>query len=133
MDELGFAPRLANFAAFVSATCRVCLSDIEVMADIGVYEEEKGVPQPLLIDVAVHVVPPSTDELSQTFDYTWVRAGALELAAQRIMLIETFAIRLAQMCLTHDAVLQAEVRVSKPRAVPGCLASTCVTLSRPQA
>lgn len=129
MDEVVFAPRLGDSAVFVSASCQVRLNNIEVMADIGVYEAEIGVPQPLRIDVAVDIVPPSKDELSQTFDYTYVQACALELSAQRIMLIETFAMRLAQKCLAHDAVFKAEVRVGKPHAVPGCLASTCVTLS----
>ncbi|MDR5832316.1 dihydroneopterin aldolase [Caballeronia sp. LP006] len=133
MDEVVFAPHLRGFAAFVSASCQVRLNNIEVMADIGVYEAEIGVPQPLLIDVAVDIVPPSKDELSQTFDYTYFRACAIELAAQRILLIETFAMRLAQKCLAHDAVFKAEVRIAKPRAVPGCLAGTCVTLSRSHA
>ncbi|WP_051376811.1 dihydroneopterin aldolase [Burkholderia sp. WSM2232] len=133
MHELMSAPYAKRFSAFVSAQCQVILNNIEVMADIGVYEAEMGVPQPLVIDVALSVVPPAMDELSQTFDYTRVRACALGLAAQRIMLIETFAMRLARMCLTHDTVLGAEVRIRKPRAVPGCLACTCVTLSKSRA
>lgn len=133
MHEQVFVPRAQDFAALVSASCQVRVSDIEVMADIGAYESEKGVPQPLLIDVTVSVVPPTKDELSQTFDYTHVRACALELARERISLIETFALRLAQKCLAHDVVLRAEVRIGKPHAVPGCLASTSVTLSKCQA
>jgi len=122
--------RSQAFAALTSASCQVRLSDIEVMADIGAYEIEKGVPQPLLIDVTVSVLVPSKDDLSLTFDYTHVRTCALELAAEHITLIETFALRLARKCLAHDVVLSAEVRVGKPHAVPGCLASTCVKLSK---
>jgi 7,8-dihydroneopterin aldolase/epimerase/oxygenase len=129
MDDVVCVP-LVEERASVRASCQVRLDDIEVMADIGVYESEQGIPQPLLIDVAVHVVPPSRDELSQTFDYTRVRDYALELAGQRIALIETFALRLARLCLADHRVLQAEVRIGKPRAVPGCLASTCVTLRK---
>lgn len=126
MDERVCAPCVEE----AEASCQVRLNEMEVMADIGVYESEQGMPQPLLIDVAVTVLPPSRDELSHTFDYTRVRAHALELAGQRIALIETFALRLARMCLADDGVLQAEVRIGKPRAVPGCLASTCVTLRK---
>jgi len=133
MDELISARRAHDFTTFLSASCQVRLSEIEVMADIGVFDSEKGVPQPLLIDVVVSVVPPSRDELSQTFDYSHVQAYAVALAARRITLIETFALELAQMCLAHDVVLNAEVRVAKPRAVPGCLASTCVVLNKCQA
>ncbi|MDR5783845.1 dihydroneopterin aldolase [Caballeronia sp. LZ065] len=126
MDELVCAPCVEE----AEASCQVRLNDMEVMADIGVYESEQGMPQPLLIDVAVTVLPPSRDDLSHTFDYTRVRAYALELAGQRIALIETFALRLARLCLAEHGVLQAEVRIGKPRAVPGCLASTCVTLRK---
>lgn len=130
MNDLAFVPRAEGFTAFVSATCQVRLSNIEVMADIGALESEKGMPQPLLIDVVVSVVPPSEDELSQTFDYTHVRGFALQLAAERTVLIEAFALKLARMCLAFEQVLKAEVRIGKPRAVPGCLASTCITLSK---
>lgn len=106
------------------------MHDIEVMADIGALAAEVGIPQPLKIDVSVTVVPPMADELSQAFDYCNIRRFALELASERIALIETFAYRLALMCLEHDAVLDAEVRILKPRAVPGCLAATRVKVDR---
>lgn len=130
MNELASVPRMRELSTLVSASCEVRLSDIEVMADIGALESEKGILQPLLIDVTVSVAPPSADELSQTFDYTHIRGFALRLAAERTVLIETFALKLARMCLAFEQVLKAEVRIGKPRAVPGCLAGTCVTLSK---
>lgn len=133
MDDSAFEPRSRDFAARMPVSCQVRLSGLEVMADIGTLESEKGVRQPLSIDVAVSVVPPATDALSQTFDYRHVRACALELAAERIELIETFALKLARMCVAHEMVLSAEVLIGKPRAVPGCLASTSVTLSKCEA
>lgn len=110
--------------------CQVLLSDIEVMADIGAYSAEHGVPQPLRIHVELSIVPPVDDALAQTFDYALIRAHALELAARRTSLIETFARDLAHKCLACDLVMEAVVRIEKPRAVPGCLAGTRVRLRR---
>lgn len=112
-------------------TCRVLLEDIEVEADIGMLAAELGVPQPLRLHVALDVVPPSDDDLTQTFDYRDIHACVRTLAGQRIALIETFAMRLAAYCLAHPIVLAAEVRIDKPRAVPGCLAGTKVRIEKP--
>jgi 7,8-dihydroneopterin aldolase/epimerase/oxygenase len=110
--------------------CQVLLNNIEVMADIGALAIELGVLQPLLIHVALTVVPPTMDDLTHTFDYSNIRKFAKELADQRIVLIETFAQRLAQRCLAFEMVLDAEVRIDKPKAVPGCLAGTRVIMSK---
>lgn len=123
MHELVAQPRVS-----VAESCQVLLDDIEVMADIGALASERGVPQPLRIHVAASIVPPTRDDIAETFDYCRIRAFALELAAHRIVLIETFAQRLARMCLAHELVLDVEVRIEKPRAIPGCRAGTRVRL-----
>lgn len=121
----------ASRAQSLSVTaCRVLLGQIEVMADIGALAVELGVPQPLVINVALDVVAPSHDRLHETFDYTHIRDFAEELAADRIVLIETFARRLAEMCLAFDVVQGAEVRIDKPQAVPGCMAGTVVRIEK---
>ena len=130
MDKFAFASHAVDSASVVSASCQVQLTELEVMADIGALDSEKGVPQPLRIDVAVSVVPPARDELAQTFDYSLIRDFALELAGERTVLVESFALKLAHRCLAHDTVLKAEVRIGKPCAIPGALAGTCVTASK---
>ena len=111
-------------------TCEVLLDEIEVMADIGAYAAEMGVLQPLRLHVALTIVPPQSDDLGQTFNYAHIRDHARDLAAQRINLIETFALMLARKCLECDLVLEAIVRIDKPLAVPGCLAGTRLRLAR---
>lgn len=110
--------------------CEVMLDGIEVQADIGAYAREFGRPQPLMIDVTIAIVPPSGDALATTFDYAAIRGFALDLAGERIALIETFAERLARRCLAHPAALAVDVRITKPRAVPGCLARTRIRLAK---
>ncbi len=123
-------PALEQRGEALAIACEVTLDGIEVEADIGAYAREFGRPQPLAIDVTITIVPPSGDDLATTFDYAQIHAFATELAAQRIALIETFAERLARRCLAHPSARAADVRITKPRAVPGCMARVRVRLSR---
>src|ERR1700761_1272165 len=102
-------PALVQTEAASVLACEVTLDGIEVEADIGAYAREVGRPQPLIIDVTIAIVPPCADDLNTTFDYATIRDFVFELAAQRIVLIETFAGRLAKMCLADPAALAADV------------------------
>lgn len=130
MNDILTAKRMQTELAIRTESCRVLLNEIEVMADIGALAVELGVPQPLKINVALEVVAPDIDHLSQTFDYSQIREYALELASKRIVLIEIFAQKLARRCLAADVVLEAEVWIAKPKAVPGCMAGTYVKLTK---
>jgi dihydroneopterin aldolase len=130
MNDILTAKRLQTEQAIRTESCRVLLNDIEVMADIGALANELGVPQPLKINVALEVVAPQIDHLSQTFDYSQIRDFAVELANQRIVLIEVFAQKLARRCIASDVVRKAEVWIAKPKAVPGCMAGTHVKLTK---
>ncbi|MBN8816825.1 MAG: dihydroneopterin aldolase [Sphingomonas sp.] len=108
----------------------VTVTALQVAADIGVYTHEHGRPQPLLVDVIVRITPPEADRLEQSIDYQRIADDAYKLGTSRIALIETYALRLAQCCLSHPRALAAEVRVSKPGALRGALAGTRVLLTR---
>jgi dihydroneopterin aldolase len=123
-------PALERGGETIAIACEVMLDGIEVEADIGAYVREFGRPQPLSIDVTISIVPPSGDDLATTFDYAEIRIFAGELAGQRIALIETFAERLARRCLAHPAALAVDVRITKPRAVPGCMARVRMRLAK---
>lgn len=110
--------------------CEVFLEGMEIQADIGAHAHEFGVPQPLVIDVRVAIELPNVDDLSATLDYACIRRFATELAARRIVLIETFAHQLGLACLAHPGAQAVTVRIAKPRAVPGCLAGVSVQLGR---
>ena len=109
-------------------TCSISLRDIQVLADIGAYRHEIGRPQPLVLHVTLAVVPPEEDTIEVAFDYVRIKALAEDLSRERIVLIETFAQRLARACLEHRLVLGARVTVEKPQAVPGAMAGPTVYL-----
>lgn len=130
MNEIRLAVREYRAQAEQIVACEVLLDRIEVMADIGAYASEFGIFQPLQISVRLSIIAPVRDELGQTFDYARILAHARTLATQRTTLIETFAYRLAQLCLESPLVIEAEVQVDKPRAVPGCLAGTRIQMRK---
>jgi dihydroneopterin aldolase len=112
------------------ATVEVTVSGLQVAADIGVYAHEHGNPQPLVIDIAIRVTPPTEDRLEASIDYQSVADAAHALGRERIQLIETYARRLALACLDHPAAQAVEVRVGKAGALRAGLAGTRVTLAR---
>lgn len=114
----------------VVALSLVTIRDLSVAADIGVYAHEIGRPQTLVLNVTLHVKPVMADQISETIDYTRVVEYAEALARERTALIETFAYRLAEKCLAHPLVHEADVVVEKPGAIPQAVAGTRVVLRR---
>ena len=114
----------------MSARFNVAWRDLQVLADIGVHHHEVGRPQPLTIHVELAVAPPRNDSKTDAVDYVRIKAAAEALAMQRIVLIETFARRLAEDCLNHPLVAAAHVMVEKPQGVPGAMASASVHMER---
>lgn len=112
-------------------TCSIALRGVQILADIGVYHHEIGRPQPLVLHVALAVIPPKRDSVEEVFDYVRIKTLAEKLSLERIVLIETFARRIAETCLAHDLVLGAAVTVEKPQAVPGAMASATVRMGLP--
>jgi 7,8-dihydroneopterin aldolase/epimerase/oxygenase len=108
----------------------VLVRDIRVAGDIGVFAHEFGRVQALIVDVRLGIVPVRDDSLNSTIDYNDVVEHAMVLGRERIALIETFARRLAERCLTHPRVLEAEVQVKKPGALTNGVAAARVVLCR---
>ncbi|MGJ4858180.1 dihydroneopterin aldolase [Labrys sp. KB_33_2] len=103
---------------------RVFLRALNLEAHIGYYEHEKGVTQPLIVDVELTLAEArfGDDDIEGTIDYDKIAAIGRELAASHADLLETFAERLAQRCLAFDRAAAVRVHVEKPRAVPGAMA-----------
>jgi len=97
---------------------KVFVTGLRLEVEIGVYRHERGRTQPLVIDVELDVHTAGAVRLRDTVNYETVANAAREIAAEgHIMLVETFAERLAQACLTDERVTLARVRVEKPLAL----------------
>ena len=91
---------------------------LAISALIGVHAHEQDEPQPLLVDVDLHLEGGHWRGLGDTIDYERVVRHAEAIAAAgHISLVETFAHRLAVACLDEPKVKGVRVRVEKPRAL----------------
>ena len=126
------APETAAPAKLALHVQEVAVRDIRLAADIGVHAHEIGRLQALIVHVGLKIRPVVSDYLGDTIDYNAVVAHASALAAQRIALIETFAQRLALICLEYPNVLEADVVVEKPGALANGRASTHVVMKAAQ-
>ncbi len=87
-------------------------------AEIGVHAHERGRRQPLIVDVELDVAAGGWRSIAETVNYERIVRHARNLAdGGHILLVETFAWRLAGACLAEPSALRARVRVEKPHAL----------------
>jgi len=99
-------------------SARIILDSLEVMADIGFHDFEIGAPQRLLVTVEVwldQAEAPEGDSPALAWDYDYVRAQVVELAAaRRYNLQESFAEALYLRLAAMRGVRALRVTTSKP-------------------
>lgn len=104
-------------------TDRIELRGLRVRGYHGVLPEERRDGQLFGIDVVIDTdVSPAaaSDDLADTVDYSAVaRQVESIVSGTPVDLIETLAVRIADACLAHAAVLAVEVAVHKPQAPIG--------------
>ena len=102
----------------MTTVAKVFVRGLTVEAEIGVWTEEVGRRQSLIIDVEMEIAPSSWRKLTDTVNYERVVAHALAIAnSGHIGLVEAFAQRLADACLAESGVQNVRVRVEKPGAL----------------
>ena len=99
---------------------------------IGVYPREREVPQPVIVDLALHTdlqAAGRSDQLTDTVDYVAL-VGRIRKAAvkSRFQLLEALAEHIADLCLREPRIASVDVTVAKPGALPGI--SVAVTIHR---
>lgn len=94
---------------------RIFVEDYRLALDIGVLEEERGVPQAVEVSVTVDVAaPPAGDAMEGVLSYVaLVEAVEAVAAGPRLELLETFAEAVAARCLAHAQARAVRVRVAK--------------------
>jgi dihydroneopterin aldolase len=119
-------------AAPVREGLSVFVRGLEVEAGIGVYDHEQGRLQRLVIDVTLTLEPRPVVRQAATVNYVAVASAAGAIAAEgHVGLVETFAERLALICMEDDGVRRCVVRIEKPGALDRAAAAGCeVVLAR---
>lgn len=103
-------------ARIVAAT--VFVRGLTLDAEIGLYPHEHGRTQPLIVDVELTVEVRDWDHITHTINYERVLKHAQTIIAEgHIGLVETFAERLARVCIAEPRVTRVRVRVEKPQAL----------------
>ncbi|MEM6890441.1 MAG: dihydroneopterin aldolase [Pseudomonadota bacterium] len=104
---------------------RISVRDHVVEVEIGAFQAERGVTQRICCNVVVEVQPlrgPVDDDVDRILSYDKVaEAIALELAAERLNLLETLAERVAERILLEPQAVRAFVRIEKLDRGPGAL------------
>ncbi len=96
---------------------RVFLDGYVREIEIGAYAEERGVSQRVRFDIRLEVATgnaPRDDRVGRVINYdTLIEAIDTAAAGPRVNLLETFAERLAQLCLADPRALRVHLRLAK--------------------
>jgi len=117
-------------------TDRITLTGLRVRGHHGVLPAERREGQQFVVDAVLHLdtrPAAATDALGDTVDYGELASRlAAVVGGEAYDLIETLAGRLADVCLSHPLVIEAEVTVHKPAApIPLDFQDVSVTVVRP--
>ncbi len=110
----------------------VRITGLRARGNHGVLPSERRDGQTFVVDVALDVAAPASDDLDDTVDYAVLsdRLAAV-VSGQPVDLLETLAARLADVCLADPRVALVEVTVHKPEVpLRVDVAEVSVTLTR---
>ena len=116
-------PMISHHVASAASRVRhVFVRDLECMASIGIYDQEKIKAQRIIVNIDLSVSEsdgPMSDEISHVVSYEIIAKKVESILAEgHINLVETLCEKIAQSCLKDKRVLAARVRVEKPDIIP---------------
>ena len=111
-----------------SATTKVRVRDLPLLADVGINSDEIGRRQPLVITVELSLSAASVAAIGDTIDYRRIARAAESLAEVHTPLIETFAHQLGLLMVAWPSVTEARVSIDKPFALTRGLAGVEVVV-----
>ncbi len=113
---------------------QVFIKGLAVEAVIGVYDWERRILQPLVLDLDMGwdiSAAAAGDDLAATLDYAAVSTRVLEyVAASQFLLVEALAEHVAALVMQEFSVPWLRLRVTKPGAVPQAAGGVGVLIER---
>jgi 7,8-dihydroneopterin aldolase/epimerase/oxygenase len=129
-------PPSNSYASAEHGTRHVFVRDLEIVASVGVYEQEKRYQQRVIISVDLAVRDDyngTSDRLADVVDYSKIVSRIEQLVeADHVQLLETLAEHIAKACLEDLRVRCARVRIEKPDIIPS-VKSVGIEIERRQA
>ena len=105
------------------AADRVFLRNYVHEIEIGAYPEERGVKQRVRFEIVLEVIPnqgPVNDRVGRVINYDeLIEAITTAAAGPRVNLLETFAERVAGLCLVDPRARRVRIRMEKLDRLPG--------------
>lgn len=105
---------------------KVFIEGLEIEAQIGIYDWERRIRQPLVFDIEMafdNRKPAASDAIADTLDYKAVSKRIVAfVSASSFGLVETLAERCAEIVLREFNVESLKLKLSKPGAVRGARA-----------
>jgi len=105
---------------------KVFIEGLEIEALIGIYDWERRIRQPLVLDVEMafdNRKPAATDDIADTLNYKDVSKRLIDFVSQSdFQLVETLAERCVEIVLREFDVAHVRLKLSKPGAVRGAKA-----------
>jgi dihydroneopterin aldolase / 2-amino-4-hydroxy-6-hydroxymethyldihydropteridine diphosphokinase len=103
------------------STTKILIHDALLHCSIGVSDEERAHPQPVILNVVCTIKRPSTDDMIEsTVDYGEALAAIRELTAAPYTLLETLADDCLATCFRFPGVTHASIQLEKPHKLPNC-------------
>ena len=96
----------------------IILEDMQVDVRIGVYDHEQQRAQRIVVNVELEVDPSEyldNPTMESVVDYDFLHDGIKGWAERpHVLLIESYLSELLSLCFSHECVMGARVRISKP-------------------
>ena len=110
---------ISHHVASAAAGLRhVFVRDLELMARIGIYDQERIEPQRIIVNIDLSVKEggnPGADDIRDVVSYEIVVKKIEAIIAEgHVNLVETLCEKIAAACLRDKRVVAARVRVEKP-------------------
>lgn len=94
------------------------IRNLKAFTVIGITEEERSQPRPLLISIVVdydHEKAVAEDSIAHAYDYALIENAIVsELSQREFQLIETVAVFVCQLLLGNEKAREVTVEVEKP-------------------
>ena len=115
---------------------KVRIEDLQTEAVIGVYEFEHEAPQPLIIDLELTAdfsAAFASDDLQDALDYDAISQQVRAFCqGSRYALLEALAGGIIRLLFENQSISKVAVRIRKPQALKGAMASVWCERTREQ-